>query len=88
MKKTNPKRTNRGTKGAHNKMLPQELQGVRYRVLSFVVQPEIMLYNADGEEDRTIPAQVNIRILQSNFKKTLPEIMAANDLPMEGGKPK
>ena len=86
-KKTNPKRPGRGTKGAHNPLLPQELQGRHYAVRAFVVQPEITLYTADGKEERRFAAQVNLNLFESNFGKSIPEFMEANGLKMEGGAP-
>jgi len=86
-KGSNPKRPGRSTKGVHNPLLPQELQGRRYAIKSFIVQPEITLYDADGKEERRFPARVNLAIYEASMGKTLPEVLKAEGLSMESDKP-
>ena len=81
------RRPGRGTKGAHNPMLHDSLQGHRYIVKRFVLVPEVTLLDADGHELKAIESQVNLRIFETMFGKTVREIMETNGLQMEGGKP-
>lgn len=83
-----PRRTGRGTKGAMNPLLPQELQGRVYKVRAFTVQPEITLYAEDGKEERRFLAPITIAIYESNFDKPIPSVMEKHGLKMEGGPPK
>jgi hypothetical protein len=85
-RKPNPNRPGRGTKGEHNPMLPPELQGRKYRVCEFVLQPILLFYDDEGQEDGRRPSQVNLSIAPSSYRRTVPEIMERAGLKMEGGK--
>jgi len=87
-RKPNPKRPGRGTKGVHNPLLRQDMQGRHYRVCEFNVQPVLLFFDADGQEDGRRPAELSLTVPPSAFKKSLPEIIEKAGLAMEGGKPK
>jgi len=73
-------------KVASNPLLPPQLQGMRYRVCGFMIQPIIMYYTPTGEEDQEVPAEMKFQMRQSTFKKTLPEILTESGLKMESDK--
>lgn len=73
-KRVNGSRPGRGTKGPHNALLPPELQGRKYIVKAFIVQPRIMLLTDDGEEENEIPGP-QFGMYQAQLKDTLPQFM-------------
>lgn len=83
-RKVNPKRPGRGTKGAMNPLLGEFDQGRAYRVRSFVLQPEVMLLDANGREDRMI-RPVTLAVREAQFGDTLPAFMEKLGLKMEQG---
>lgn len=51
-KKSSSRRPGRGSKGLNNPILKPEDQGKKFAVKSFIVQPEITIYDANGLEER------------------------------------
>jgi len=68
------RRPGRGTKGPTNPLLPQDLQGRKYVVKSFIVQPRIMLLTDDGrEENEFLGPQYGM--FEAQMGETLPQFM-------------
>jgi len=73
-KKVNGSRPGRGTKGPHNSLLAPELQGRKYIVKGYIVQPRVMLLTDDGQEDsETLGPQFGM--YQAQLGLTVPQFM-------------
>lgn len=64
-------------------LLPPDLQGRRYKVIGFMVTPELSILTADGLEDKRIWAPVGIQVLRSGFGKSVSDLTVEAKMKME-----